>query len=382
MFTVDLSANVPLYGQQMCYWCGAASGQMSRNGYPNAADRLFYLQSDVWNTIQVYNSTAPGDAGWATDPHGLTGALMNLANPAGVHWVEYSDATRDNVLHFMLYWMSVRHFPTPVLVNQGGHWVVVIGYQSDIQPQPGNAPTLQQITFLDPEPHNVGTFTTQSASQWYNGPWNGSVIYSGTWQNKYVAIVEPPNVKGTVRVNMAQRSGTRLLSPQEAVERATRWIRELGLAQKPHYGLLARSDVVTLEPMVVRDSPHQEQKEERPIHYYVVPFGIRSESDRGKQLARLSVLLNAYTGEFEEITTFGKPVHYLSHDEALALAAKAMHVDSAQLKDAKATLMFKPSKVSHIRAYPFWEIAVKDRVFYIDQIGEVFGKLELSIPGD
>ena len=29
MFTVDLSANVPLYGQEVCYWCGAASGQMS-----------------------------------------------------------------------------------------------------------------------------------------------------------------------------------------------------------------------------------------------------------------------------------------------------------------------------------------------------------------
>lgn len=51
MFVLDLSANVPLYGQQLCYWCGAASGQMARNGYPNPADRLFYLQSDVWNTI-------------------------------------------------------------------------------------------------------------------------------------------------------------------------------------------------------------------------------------------------------------------------------------------------------------------------------------------
>jgi hypothetical protein len=59
-----------------------------------------------------------------------------------------------------------------------------------------------------------------------------------------------------------------------------------------------------------------------------------------------------------------------------------MGVDRAELKEAKATLMFKPSKVSHIRAFPFWEIVVKDRTFYVDQIGEFFGRLELSIPGD
>jgi len=59
-----------------------------------------------------------------------------------------------------------------------------------------------------------------------------------------------------------------------------------------------------------------------------------------------------------------------------------MGVDRAELKDAKANLMFKLSTVSHIRAFPFWEIVVKDHVFCIDQVGEVFGKLELSIPGD
>ena len=63
MFTKDLSANVPLYGQEQCIYCGAASGQMIRNGYPNPADRLFYTQLSIWNTIQVNNSTVPADIG-------------------------------------------------------------------------------------------------------------------------------------------------------------------------------------------------------------------------------------------------------------------------------------------------------------------------------
>jgi len=108
-------------------------------------------------------------------------------------------------------------------------------------------------------------------------------------------------------VRVVERSGTRLLSPQQAAEHANRWVKELNLAQKPRYGLLRRSDIVTLQPIVVHDKPQMDRKEERPIHYYVVPFGLRTESERGRQLARMAILVNAYTGDFEEITTFGKP---------------------------------------------------------------------------
>jgi hypothetical protein len=386
MFTLDLSANVPLYGQQMCYWCGAASGQMARNGYPNPGDRLYYLQSDVWNTIQLHNSTAPADSGWATDPHGLTSCLMSLANPAGVDWVEFADASRDAVLHFMVYWMSQRKYPSPVLVNQGGHWVDVVGYETDIQPQPGNTVTLQQITVNDPEPHNIGTVSTFSASQWYNGPWNGAVIYAGTWQNQYVAVAEPPSVKGSVRVRVVERTGQRLILPEEALEYARRWIRELHLAEKPQHALLARPDLEALAPMVVRDHPlqdgQQDKGRESKPHYYIVPFGIRGETGGRERLARLSVLVNAYTGDFEEITTFGRPIRYLTREEALEAVATAMHGHRERLRDARATLMFQPSKISHIRAFPFWEIVAGERKFYIDQIGEIYGKLELSVPGD
>ena len=384
MFTVDLSANVPLYGQQKCDWCGAASAQMARNGYPNPTDRLFYLQSDVWNTIQAHNSTLFVDTAvqWATDPDGLTGCLANLANPPGAHWVQESQASRDAVLHFMLYWMSVRRYPSPVLVNQGGHWVVVVGYDSDVDPTQSSAVTLQQITFRDPEPHNIGTLTTMSASQWYNGPWVGGVVYSGTWMDNYVAVVEPPMPKGTVRVQIVDRTGREYLSEQQAVEHAVRWIRELRLAERPGYEFLLRGDVAPTGALLVHDEPRMDRKQERPIAYYVVPFGIRGENDRGHPTVRLSILVNAYTGDLEETTVFGRPIHYITKEDALDIAAKAFRVDREQLSRAEATLMFQPSKVSHIRAYPFWRISLRDRTVYIDQLGEVFGRLELSIPGD
>jgi hypothetical protein len=382
MFTKDLSANVPLYGQEQCFWCGAASGQMARNGYPNAADRLFYPQADVWNTIQVHNSAAPADSAWATDPHGLTGCLQSLSNPPGVHWVEFADATRDVVLFDIVFWMNQREYPSPVLVNQGGHWVVIVRYETDVEPLAGSSPTLQSIKYHDPEPHNVGTISTQTGAQWFAGPWNGSIIYSGTWLGKYVAVVEPPIETGRVRVRRVTRTGKRLLSSARAVEQARRWIAELDLAEQSEYSLLARSDVDALDPLLVRDEPAGSRARNVP-HYYIVPFGFKKEfGDRGSRLARVSVLVNAYTGNLEEVTAFGSPIRYLGEEEALEVVASAFQTERDQLRNPRATLMFQPSDIGHIRAYPFWQVKLGRRTVYVDQLGTLYGKLLPSIPGD
>jgi len=382
VFTKDLSGNVPLYGQEQCVWCGAASGQMARNGYPNPADRLFYAQVNVWNTIQVNNSTAPADSGWATDPHGLTGCLQSLSNPPGVHWVEFAYASRDQLLFEILYWMNQREFPAPVLVNQGGHWIDIVGYVTDVEPVGGSSPTLQMISVHDPEPHNVGTATTQSAAQWYAGYWNGSIIYSGTWLNQYVAVIEPPTEKGKVRVQRVTRTGTKLLTPAQAIEAAKKWIAELKLGEQSRYSILSRRDVQPREPMVVEDRPPRSRARNVP-HYYIVPFGFKKEThERGTGLARVCVLVNAYTGAFEEVTAFGSPVRYLPGEEALRIVAAALQTTNDQLRKAETTLMFQPSDITHVRTYPFWRVKIDRRTVYIDQLGQLYGKLLPSIPGD
>jgi hypothetical protein len=382
MFTTDLSGNVPLYGQEQCVWCGAASGQMARDGYPNAADRLFYAQVNVWNTIQVHNSTAPADSGWATDPHGLTGCLQSLSNPPGVHWVEFANASRDALLFSILYWMNRRGYPAPVLVNQGGHWIVIVGFVTDVEPVAGSNPTLQMITVHDPEPHNVGTATTQTAAQWFAGYWNGSIIYSGTWLSQYVAVIEPPIQKGMVRVKPVTRTGTKLLSPSQAVEAARKWIAELKLGEQSRYSLLSRRDVEPLEPMVVQDQPPRSRARNVP-HYYIVPFGFKQEvHERGSGLARACVLVNAYTGAFEEVTAFGSPIRYLPREEALGVVAAALQTSPERLRNAETTLMFQPSDITHVRTYPFWQVKIDRRTVYVDQLGQLYGKLLPSIPGD
>ncbi len=384
MFTKDLSTNVPLYGQEQCVYCGAASGQMIRNGYPNAADRLFYTQLNIWNAIQVRNSTDPTDVGqgWATDPHGLRDCLQSLNNPAGVHWSEFANASSNVVLFDLLFWMNIREYASAVLINQGGHWVVIVGFVTDVEPVAGSAPLLQSIEYYDPEPHNVGTDTMMTGAQWFAGPWNGAIVYPGTWLNQYVAVVEPPIQKGKVRVREVKRTGRVLLSPAQAVRYAKRLIAEMKLGKRSKYNLLGRKDVDNLNPILVREEMPGSRERNVP-HYYIVPFGFKSEfGERKARLARVCVLVNAYTGQLEEVTAFGKAVRYLPKEEALEIVTAAMHLEQGSLKDAEATLMFQPSDITHVRTWPFWRVKIGKRMVYVDQLGKLYGKLLPSIPGD
>jgi hypothetical protein len=388
MYTVDLSGNVPLFGQEMCYWCGAASAQMTRDGYPSAADRVYYTQTYLWNVIQAHNSTNPADVGWATDPLGLNGCLQSLSS-APVNWVQYPAASAAQVMFFMLHWMDIERYPSPVLVNQGGHWVVVVEWETDVQPITGSTPTLQLIRFYDPEPHNKGTDTTMSGAQWYGGPWNGPVMYAGTWLNNYVAVVEPPVPKGEAKIVTANRIGDRLLTPAQALDFAGRWIEERRLHEKPQYRLLRHSDVRPSTPLLVREHTPQPKggeppkMTERAPHYYIVPYGLKNEfGPQGSPLVRICVLVNGYTGAFEEVTKFGEPVRYLSQEEALNTVATALRVDREALKNAKATLMFQPGEITHVRTYPFWQVEYNNRFLYVDQLGRIYTHLQPSIPGD
>jgi hypothetical protein len=260
--------------------------------------------------------------------------------------------------------------------------IVIVGFVTDVEPLTGTNPTLQFITVHDPEPHNVGTVTTQSGAQWSSGYWNGSIIYSGTWLNQYVAVVEPPIEQGRARVKRVRRTGQRFLSPSRAIEAARKSITELKLAEQPRYGLLAHRDVQPLEPMVVRDQPPSSRARNVP-HYYIVPFGFKQEAhEGGSGLARLCVLVNAYTGAFEEITAFGSPIRYLSSEEALGVVGAALHASPKQLRSAETTLMFQPSDITHVRTYPFWRVRLGRRTVYVDQLGKLYGKLLPSIPGD
>jgi len=285
------------------------------------------------------------------------------------------------VLFDILFWMNRRHYPSPVLINRGGHWINIVGYVTDVEPLAGSSPVLQSISVNDPEPHNVGTSSTFSASQWFGGPWNGDIMYSGSWFGKYVAVVEPPLEKGKVVVKRAKRTGGRLIKPEQAQQLAEEWLKAYRQEKQDRHAFLTREDVRPLEPLLVREGVSRKIK--TAPHYYIVPFALPNESsDSRSQLARGCVLVNAYTGDFEEVTTFGRPIHYMSREEALAVVASALQKDARELAKVVAALMFEAGDITHIRSYPFWRVELGERTLYVDQLGKLYGKFLPAIPGD
>jgi len=383
---VDLHNNVTLYGQQSCCWCGAASGQMIMNGYPNAVDRQLFTQLSIWNAIQANNSTDPTDVAqnWCTDPIGLRATMISFNPPPGGTWSVHANATRDTVMFDVLFWMNRNNYPVATLINQGGHWVVIVGFTSDVAPLAGSTPVLQDIRIYDPEPHNVGTDITKTAAVWYGTDWNGAVQYAGTWNNRYAAVIEPPVARGTVRVKVVERTGEKIISPEAAVISAKRWIEKLGLGKRHPYTILQKRDLRNLEPMLVREEIRFGMEKEKKVpYYYLIPFGFEYEkAECGLMLARVAVIVNAYSGDFEEIGAFGQAVSYLPQQEAIRIVARAMRLKQEELKNVKATMMFRPSDITHIRVYPFWKVMVGERIMYVDQLGKLYKNILPSVPGD
>ena len=101
-----------------------------------------------------------------------------------------------------------------------------------------------------------------------------------------------------------------------------------------------------------------------------------------ESLVRVCILVDAYTGEFEEVTAFDEPVVYLTGQQAVNVVAAALNAAPEEFHDAVATLIFQSSEISHVRAYPFWRITVKDRSYYVDQKGKLYGSLLPGRPGN
>jgi hypothetical protein len=171
------------------------------------------------------------------------------------------------------------------------------------------------------------------------------------------------------------------VTPQQAIESATRGISELELEEQPQCSLLFHSDRVMLQPLLVREGRESDSSLAVP-HFYIIPFAINNErTELDLPLVRLCILVDARTAEFQEVTIFDEPVTYLPQEAAVRVVASALHVAPEELNDADVSIMFQPGEISYIRAYPFWSVIWKGRSYYVDQAGKLYGRLAPGAPG-
>jgi hypothetical protein len=394
MYKKDISGNVPCYGQQGVNYCGEASAQMIMNGYPNPANKLVYQQTVIHNSIVANNSKDPVDfaQNWATDPIGLRNSIAGLNPPPGGSWIISNKPDKSAVMFDILYYLNKYNYPVATLVNHGGHWVVVIGYDSDIEPIAGSNPILQNIKVYDPEPNNQCYIMTTSGADWMSNAsldaWNKPISNQGSWHNNYVAVIEPPSEEGKVIWERLPEPGGKIIKPEEAAALAVRYVRDLKLDEEYPYNIMKRSGMRSFKPILVNQQPENKQfkrrtdENARVAGYYLVPFGFEREVGKGQvPLARTGVIVDAYTGRFIGIGYNCKPMRYMPENEAIDIVAHALQLTHKEKSEVKATMIFKSSQISHNPLNPFWEITAASQTLFVDQYGVVHSRI-LESPGD
>lgn len=417
-FIIDLRSQVPMYAAEGGDWGGPACIQMAMNGYPPGANKCFVSQQSIWNYIQTYN-TEPGyqpatyDYGWYSDPYAVTKALNDLCPPE-YHWIDISNTDRNNVLYTLFVWMAKYKYPALVCVWGHDYWSLIVYYETSDDPRNVTNPTLLKIGLYQPSLGRVD-YKEIPGSTWMGSPyyWGGpcdGVNSAGeslcglTWNNKWVGIGEPPEVAGSVHVNLIPRWGEIRVSPDEAVGIAQKALSELLWSKQ---GAFFRQPDATYKPgsaMLVRETAGSpETVDGEPVRYYIVPFSMELpdgcsaalvglwrkilgkqnqtlRQSRNNPSVGVSVLVNAHTGDVEEVCKLSRPMTYLSAQNALEVASNlvskaALGAATKQVMISEPELVLLPQQKGVASHSPVWAISIGERLVYISQEGLVIGRL-------
>ncbi|MCF6363641.1 MAG: hypothetical protein L3J88_09935 [Gammaproteobacteria bacterium] len=382
MFTTDLRSQITPYTRQQANWGGAACCRMAMNGYPPGAVSCNINQATIWNYIQA-NNQEPGvgswGIGWWADPYAITKTLNDLCPPQH-SWIDVSGTDKNVVLYTLLRYMANYKYASLVCTFSHDYWKTLVYYKTSDDPRVVNNPTLQRIGFYSPDNGSYseidGAIWMVSPSYW-GAPCNGQVCGQNR-NNKWVGLGEPPEEEGSVEVESISRVGKRLIESKEASKIAQEIVAERRSGKSE---FLARrlNGMCAGTPILVRELPLcKPKKRAQEVRYYVVPFGNKYELDESDSSSvRLSVLVNAYTGRFEEMTLFSQPVHYLSGQEALRIAARNLGYKPREMPGVELELVAQPSQSVVSAAVPAWSVTVAGRTIHVAQSGQIIGNLAL-----
>ena len=344
--------SVPSHAEEALTWCGPATAQMIMEGYPSGACTL--SQADTWLAVLADKA----EAMWDTDPQGLRGAMMGLCPPGSGSWVVHARSDSDDLMFSVAFWMTHNSYPAGLLLDTQSHnsytahkehWVVVKGIVTDADPTPTSTVNLEYIWITDPavplgdpplERYIAGA-TFYAELQPVNKP-------ASTYNGKYVAVIEPPQRRGRLHVRPEILTGRPILLP-DVLRHVRRWIDELKLAEiGPFEGLRGARP---MDPLLVNA---------RRGGYYLVPFALDGKT------ASLAILVNAYTGGFQEVVAFA-PHRRINREQAVKLASPALKLEPS----ARATAFLIAGPGVAPRYAPAWRVESKRGAVLVQPDGVV-----------
>jgi len=396
MFEVNLKTQVSCIGPDANKpnWGGPACCQMAMGGYPLGATSCNISQTTIWNYIQANNKeggVGPWGIGWYSDPFAITKTLNDLCPPQH-SWIDVSGTNKETVLYTLFRWMANYKYASLVCTFAHDYWIALVYYKTSDDPRVVTNPTLERIGWNEPSSPGSCIYKEVDGSVWMSSPYYWGLPCGGfaspcgqIWKNKWVGIGEPPEEEGSIQVEIISRVGEELINPKDATRIAEKFVVERLREKSENYdelSLRCLSGVQPLQPMLVREMPLEQETEkqerwtDQDIKYYLVPFINKYDVDKlGAPLSRLSVAVNAYTGRFEELCIFPKPVRYLSEREAIWIASRNLNLSRHEIQRMDVELVNIPQRPSVSTAQPAWRVSIDKKELFATQDGTVVGGL-------
>lgn len=364
------------------------------------------------DTLYTSNHNHNTQSNWYTDPDGLCWTLNNYnTNPNVPGFVAYRFDTENEITQKIIY--TLYHYKVPVasLVFGCGHWIIVKGYSTDVDPQNTNNYTLnglyidnpwpyvpswdpvkqtRDLTKIPPPPHSIndgcGTGGNRGiASEYVSYSWWKSSYMTGcdVWNighNQFVSVCDPemPRIgRIKMRPDILKRSAE-LIKDKEVHKILLKGIEHHELMEDKHFAD-ALDNAEMGEPILVQRLDMED------TYYYLVPMrkggritaimsmdGIRGSFQGGR------IVTSEMRGDVEE----GKYIidKKVVRDKILKTPIQLPN-KRGMLKLHPGTfsihpvMVWKPCKESRSPYYPFHMVIQGNQIIYIGYDGEVYTEL-------
>jgi hypothetical protein len=436
-FCINYYPDYPYFAQEAWNYSGAAVIKM----WTEFKDEGPYDQDDL-QAMGIANNTAGSDP-YCIDPQGMAAVLNGLLPnhfTVGVH--ENTTEGLNHAMHRICWWQYLGPGSLPARGNPGGNyefWMGIRGIHTDKNPHDGTygAPYGYNVSgFWVNDPNTfgagcIGENSYKTAVEWtetYYLPTYDPRIPG--WDDKYITVLEPPEVEADIRIVPARARLARAITPVmmektltldgieqiadvevvedddalDVVDAAIDSVSEELVPYDPQFaGVFA--ETVAGEPMLVSCGNSD---------YYIVPFevpvkAVKPVPEKAVEIQKFDgeavtllkavdgvvaiepipiepiyidekrtlvvVLVGAKDGSFKEASWVDEPMKYLPVSTVEAL--KLVYGGIEPLK-AKPTIELVHRDGSTY--YPDWKITIGKMVFFVGQDGTVESEGPTLVP--
>lgn len=387
--TWTFNTNAPYHQQDTDYYCGGACAQMILDSIGAG----IISQDTLYNSNHSHNTVG----GWATDPDGLRYTLNAYGNAYGKYFARYVSDTELAGTEQIIHTLWQYQVAPAALVLGCGHWIVIRGVSTDVEPAPGNSYSINGFWVNNPwpptpqpgppPPHADGTDGCGSGGM--RGLGNEYAAYSSMWQSTYftgcdvwgvghsqfASVGDPTPPKLGTLVNKREPfefRGERLLAHEEVVELAKRAIEQHGLQENELFAKVLGGGRWHAPVLVQR-------LDLLDTYYYLVEIG---NGDSANAVLAVDALVGEFQGghvfdepmeplmvrrrELEERVSL-RPIEWPEGEGRIILRPEAYCLYPA--------LVWKPCRESRSPYYPFHMITAGAAHVYVGMDGQVFTAL-------